>query len=78
MTLPHERTRAVLTTRAFLRQLAAASEQSGVPSGVREHARLLLRHYPSQVHMDFVHNACPSWFGPASQSPEEAPPPALR
>lgn len=49
MTLPNERTRAVLSTREFLYQLLIPKKTKGVPKVIRETARLLLRHYPSAV-----------------------------
>jgi len=44
MTLPYERTWAVVETRRFLAEVLANRR---VPSSVREQARTLLRHYPS-------------------------------
>jgi hypothetical protein len=49
MTLPHERTRAVLSTQDFLLRLASpprAGGLAGIPKDVRSEARRLLRHYP--------------------------------
>lgn len=50
MTLPHERTRAVIAAREFLTQLMlppSAGGIAGVRREIREHARRLLRHYPA-------------------------------
>jgi hypothetical protein len=44
MTMPHERTRAVIQTRVFLFELTRNSE---LPEDVRSSAKHLLRHYPS-------------------------------
>lgn len=44
MTLPHERSRAVIETGKFLRELLT-NEQTPVP--IRREARALLRHFPS-------------------------------
>ena len=44
MTMPAERTRNVLQTGAFLRELAASM---AVPKSIREEAYRLLRHYPT-------------------------------
>ncbi|WP_296125273.1 BPSL0761 family protein [Pseudomonas sp. Ga0074129] len=44
MTMPHERTRAVIHTRAFLIELSRNAE---LPEDVRSSAKHLLRHYPS-------------------------------
>ena len=48
MTLPYERTRAVLSTQDFLLRLASPHEGGikGIRREVREEARRLLRHYP--------------------------------
>lgn len=48
MTLPSERTRAVLNTRQFLLRLAHpyGNGIKGISRRVREEARRLLRHYP--------------------------------
>ena len=49
MTLPHERTRAVLSAREFLFRLA--SPYNGGLKGIKQHVRLearnILRHYPN-------------------------------
>ena len=55
MTLPIERTQAVLRTERFLMDLQDAKKYPRVPAGVREEARRLLRHYPTKydlVYMD--------------------------
>lgn len=44
MTLPHERTRSVVKTEAFLRELSRNAE---LPDEVRSYAKSLLRHYPT-------------------------------
>lgn len=44
MTLPYERTRAIIKTEEFLREL---SRNVGLPQDIRSHAKSLLRHYPS-------------------------------
>ncbi|WP_437422078.1 BPSL0761 family protein [Stutzerimonas chloritidismutans] len=44
MTLPHERTRAVIECEAFLRQLAF---DIALPRDIRSYAHHILRHYPS-------------------------------
>lgn len=45
MTLPYERTRAVIETRKFLEKLES---DETLPESVRKHAQWLLRHYPSE------------------------------
>ncbi|MDZ4194826.1 MAG: BPSL0761 family protein [Pseudomonas sp.] len=44
MTLPRERTRAVIKTEEFLRELSRNTE---LPQNIRTNAKSLLRHYPS-------------------------------
>lgn len=53
MTLPIERTRAVLQTKKFLMDLCNVQTSPRVPKRIREQARSLLRHYPSLS--DFEH-----------------------
>jgi hypothetical protein len=47
MTLPDERYRAIMQAREFLTRLSFSSEIKRVPLAVRQEARRLLRHYPS-------------------------------
>lgn len=50
MTLPNERTRAVLNVREFLVRLSTPYVEKGlkkIPMAVRAEARALLRHYPT-------------------------------
>lgn len=44
MTLPYERTRAIVKTEEFLREL---SRDEDLPQEIRSSAKSLLRHYPS-------------------------------
>lgn len=44
MTLPRERTRSVIKTEEFLRELSRNNE---LPHDIRSYAKSLLRHYPS-------------------------------
>lgn len=44
MSLPHERTRSVIQTEAFLSEL---SRNTALPEALRLEAKRLLRHYPS-------------------------------
>lgn len=52
MTMPCERTRAVIQVRNFLFRLSSPYLEDGfkrIPAAVRQEARALLRHYPSVV-----------------------------
>jgi hypothetical protein len=51
MTLPDERYRAVQYTEQFLKRLAGG-EYPRTPKAVRDEARHLLRHYPSDYDLD--------------------------
>ena len=48
MTMPSERTRAVIHAREFLQEL---SQDVSLPEHIRRQARHLLRHYPSRREM---------------------------
>lgn len=48
MTMPHERTRAVVQTHDFLIEL---SRDTSLPERIRRDARFLLRHYPNRSDM---------------------------
>ena len=63
MTVPAERTRAVLQTRKFLQWIQSADLTPEVSVQIKHEARALLRHFPSSVDMELAHLACPMWFG---------------
>lgn len=54
MTLPYERVRAVKSTEEFLLNLCNSKNTPKVPKEIRDQARTLLRHYPSNLDMDLV------------------------
>ena len=64
MTLPYERTRAVLYAGDFLKRLASPYNGGikGIRKEVREEARRLLRHYPWAVDLWRVAKTCPDVF----------------
>lgn len=68
MTVPVQRTLAVVQARELLKELAASSEQSGVPSDVLHEAERLLRHYPLPSHMQIAHLGAPLLFGPVERA----------
>lgn len=51
MTMPDERTRAVINTRKFLRDLLDPKATPKVPKQIREAAYRLLKHYPSALYL---------------------------
>lgn len=67
MTMPSERTRAVVETRRFLEKLAAGRMVRESPQRLQNYAMSLLRHYPSAADMHLTSAALPAWWSP----PEE-------
>ena len=62
MTLPDERYRAVVQTRRFLLDLCNKEHTPRVPKLVRETARAMLRHYPSDYDMNKAAQTSPDIF----------------
>jgi hypothetical protein len=62
MTLPDERYRAVVQTRRFLLDLCNPQHTPRVPKIIREHARAMLRHYPSDWDMALAADGAPDVF----------------
>jgi hypothetical protein len=62
MTLPDERYRAVRMARLFLIELCSPEKTPRVPAIIRNQARGILRHYPSDYEMDRTSEACPDIF----------------
>jgi hypothetical protein len=54
MTLPDERTRAILYARKFLLDLMTPSETPRVPREIRDRARSVLRHYPMPYEVELI------------------------
>lgn len=54
MTVPRERTNAVIFTENFLKSLQDPKATPRVPRSVRQQASHLLRHYPSQWEMETI------------------------
>lgn len=63
MTIPSERTRAVLSTEQFLCDLLDPKKTPRVPKEIRQRARALLRHYPCKWDMEMVVREGSSRFG---------------
>lgn len=62
MTLPDERYRAVIQTRRFLFDLCNPQHTPRLPKLVRETARGLLRHYPTEYEMRRAAEGAPDVF----------------
>ena len=68
MTMPDERTRAVVDAREFLARLARAELVGESPQALVTWAKALLRHYPEDTHLRLVSKALPAYWS----SPEDA------
>ena len=62
VTLPDERYRAVVQTRRFLLDLCNPEHTPRVPKLIRETARSMLRHYPSDYDMRTAAHSSPEVF----------------
>jgi hypothetical protein len=62
MTLPDERYRAVRMARQFLLDLCSPEKTPKVPAIIRNQAKGILRHYPSDYDMDRASNLAPDVF----------------
>jgi len=62
MTLPDERYRAAIAAEQLMRDLCDPKMTPRVPKEIRQRARGVLRHYPSQWDMDRAATACPEVF----------------
>jgi len=54
MTIPFERSRAVLSTKEFLQSLVDPKTTPRVPRHIRRQAMSLLRHYPNSYDLETV------------------------
>lgn len=54
MTVPRERTNAVIFTESFLKDLLNPKVTPRVPKSIRQQAARCLRHYPSQWEMETI------------------------
>ena len=68
MTTPEDRTRAVMRTRQFLRDLADARATPRIPKRLREQALSLLKHYPQDHHLELAARHCPQSWGLPGES----------
>jgi hypothetical protein len=64
MTIPYERTRALVQPYELLKRLQDPHETPRVPRWLRQEAKRLLRHYPTHSNIELAHKALPNWFGP--------------
>jgi hypothetical protein len=66
MTLPFERTRALIGTKEFLE---AMLDPKQTPRWMRGRAKALLNHYPGLAEIEMAHKALPDEFGPVPTFP---------
>lgn len=64
MTTPTDRTRALLQTKQFLRELTDKTDMPRVPQSVRDIARRLIKHYPTYADIARAHEAMPERYAP--------------
>lgn len=62
MTLPDERYRSIVQTRKFLMELLSPRMTPKVPKVVRDRARNLLRHFPTDYHLEMMSEDMPEYF----------------
>lgn len=62
MTMPDERYRALKQSKKLLEELCDPGRTPRVPSIVRERARGILRHYPSEFELDRIADQCPDYL----------------
>lgn len=62
MTLPDERYRSIVQTRKFLMELTRPHMTPKVPKVVRDRARNLLRHFPTDYHLEMMSEDMPEYF----------------
>jgi len=63
MTIPSERTRAILAAEQMLVDLLDPLKTPRVPRVIRQRALRVLRHYPWAVHMKQTAGKCPEIWG---------------
>jgi len=63
VTMPYERKTAVLNTQRFLMDLSNPRITPRVPKHIRDRARGLLKHYPSEFYMEEAAEQAPNVFG---------------
>jgi hypothetical protein len=63
MTLPYERKNAVVNTERFLLDLSNPRITPRIPKEIRDRARSLLKHYPTNLYMEMAAEQSPDVFG---------------
>lgn len=68
MTLPDERFRALKQGKKLIEELCDPGRTPRVPSLVRDKARAILRHYPSDYELERIADGCPEYLDKISFS----------
>ena len=68
MTMPDERTRAVLDARDFLERMARGELAGESPQALTTWAKALLRHYPENTHIRLASKALPAYWSLPEES----------
>jgi hypothetical protein len=76
MTIPFERTRALVLTKELLQRLASLGEDA-VPLSISAEAEALLKHYPTLMDIESAHRAIPDIFGPVPPFDRYTPNPEI-
>jgi hypothetical protein len=66
MTTPNERYRSLKSAKKLLEELCDPGKTPRVPSLVRERARGVLRHFPTDWDIDNIAQECPDFFEKSS------------
>lgn len=64
MTIPFERSRALIHTYELLKRLQDAKATPRVPRWLRGQAKALVKHHPSYADIEQAHKPLPDLFGP--------------
>lgn len=64
MTIPFERTRALIGAKEFLEAMLDPKQTPKTPRWMRGKAKAILRHYPGLAEIKMAHKALPDEFGP--------------
>jgi hypothetical protein len=64
VTIPFERTRAIVETKLFLLELMDPRVTPRVPHALRGKAKSLLKHFPTYADIEQAHKALPDTYGP--------------
>lgn len=68
MSLPFEKTNAVLQARQMLLDIMDPKQSPGIPKEVRQRARSVLKHFPSKIDLEIACEKVPEVFGKDWQS----------